>query len=128
MNDTMVRQLIIAQKNEITEYHVYRKLAKAVKDEHNSGVLKKIAGEELSHYNFWRKHTGKEVGPNRFQVFKFFLIARVFGVTFGIKLMERAEEQAQIDYGRIAQSIPEANQIISDENRHEKELVELIEE
>ena len=128
MGDNIMRQLFVAQKNEITEHHVYLRLAKAVKDRHNSGILKMIAEEELSHYNFWKKHTGKEVRPNRFQVFKFFWIARIFGVTFGIKLMERGEEQAQIDYGIIARSIPEAKQIIADEDQHEKELVEMVEE
>ena len=125
MDDNMIQQLYVAQKNEITEHHVYLRLAKAVKDRHNSGVLKKIAEEELSHYNFWKKYTGKEVRSNKFQVFKFFLIARIFGVTFGIKLMERGEERAQVDYGIIARSIPEAKHIISDEDRHEKELVEM---
>jgi VIT1/CCC1 family predicted Fe2+/Mn2+ transporter len=128
MDENMIRQLLVAQRNEITEHHVYLRLAKAVKDTHNSGVLKKISEEELAHYNFWKEHTKKEVRPNRFQVFKFFWIARIFGVTFGIKLMERGEEQAQIDYGKIARSIPEAKKIISDEDRHEKELAAMVEE
>ena len=33
------QQLIKAQRNEITEYHIYRRLAKASKDEANQKVL-----------------------------------------------------------------------------------------
>lgn len=116
------------QKNEITEYHIYSKLASSIKDEANSGVLREIAADELRHYNFWKTITHKEIRPNRWHVFKFFWIARIFGLTFGIKLMERGEEQAQENYARIAETIPEAKQIVEDEDHHEEQLIGLIKE
>ena len=33
-----------AQKNEITEYHIYSRLSSLVKDEHNSSILKHREG------------------------------------------------------------------------------------
>jgi rubrerythrin len=40
--DTM-KALQKAQKNEITEYHIYMKLSSYIKNEHNSKILRRIA-------------------------------------------------------------------------------------
>lgn len=123
-----IKQIVEFQKNEITEYHIYKKLALVVKHEKNSETLDKIADEELRHYNFWLKHSGIEVKPNRWQIFYFVWIARLFGITFGIKLMERGENQAQLSYDEFGSVIPEARKVKEDEERHENELTNMIEE
>ena len=123
-----IKQIVEFQKNEITEYHIYKKLASVVKHEKNSETLDKIADEELRHYNFWLKHSGIEVKPNRWQIFYFVWIARLFGITFGIKLMERGENQAQLSYDEFGSVIPEARKVKEDEERHENELTNMIEE
>jgi len=46
--------ILVSQKNEITEYFIYNKLSKIVKDPHNKDILEKIAKDELKHYNFWK--------------------------------------------------------------------------
>ncbi|SFE95022.1 VIT1/CCC1 transporter family protein [Sunxiuqinia elliptica] len=122
------QQLIIAQRNEITEYHIYQRLAKKLKDKHNSQVLNAIAQDELKHYNIWKKYTGREVSPSRWDMFKFYWISRLFGITFGIKLMEKGEESARINYAEIAHEIPEAATISKEENDHEEELINILKE
>lgn len=124
----MIKTILRAQKNEITEYEIYKKLAGKIRDQKNAKILSAIADDELRHYNFWKGHTGKEVKANLWKVFKFFWIARIFGITFGIKLMERGEEAAQVNYDEIAKVIPEAADIVNDENDHEKKLIAMIEE
>jgi len=52
----------------------------------------------------------------------------LFGITFGLKLMEKGEENAQEHYAEISRSIPEAVDIIRDEGEHEKQLIGLISE
>lgn len=120
------RELIAAQRNEITEHVIYSRLAQAVKDPENAEVLACIAEDELKHYRFWRGYTGQEVAPNRWLAFKFYWIARILGITFGIKLMERGE--AQVAAAHMAETIPAAREIIEDEDRHEHELLELLDE
>jgi VIT1/CCC1 family predicted Fe2+/Mn2+ transporter len=128
LSEKIRSQILRSQKSEITEHHIYSKLSKSIKKKKNSEVLHRIAEDEHRHYEFWRQHTGKEVKPNRRKIFFFFWVARIFGLTFGIKLMERGEEQAQINYAEITASIPEAKNIVDDENNHEKELIGLIDE
>jgi rubrerythrin len=48
------QQLLVYQRNEITEYHIYTMLAKAVRAPENKRVLETIAADELRHYHDWR--------------------------------------------------------------------------
>ena len=119
-------ELIKAQQREITEYHIYSRLAQTVQNEHNSKILQRIGDDELRHAKFWSRYTGREVKPNRVLVFLFYWLARIFGITFGIKLMEQGEERAQVNYTEIAKYIPEAERIAQEEDAHEQELIVLI--
>ncbi|MHB1293787.1 MAG: VIT1/CCC1 transporter family protein [Anaerolineae bacterium] len=120
--------LLTAQRNEVTEHQIYTRLAAATKDPHNRQILDHIAQDEQAHYHFWRQYTGQDVAPDRLKVWWFYLIARVLGLTFGIKLMERGEEQAQGVYSTLAESIPQATRIVEDEDRHEHALIGMIDE
>jgi len=115
------------QKNEITEYYIYKRLAKRVKGD-NSQILEEIADDELAHYDFWKKYSGEEVKPNKWKVFKFYWITRFLGLTFGIKLMERGEEGAQDMYEEATQYIPEAKEVVEDEDKHEEKLIAMLKE
>lgn len=120
--------ILRAQRSEITEHLIYKKLSQAVGDPHNSGVLERIAEDELRHYRFWRELTGEELGPSRLKIWWYLGVARVLGLTFGIKLMERGEQLAQEVYQKISVVVPGVTDIVEDEDRHEAELIDLIDE
>jgi len=120
--------ILTAQKNEITEHIVYEKLSRSMKNPSNREILKQISSDELKHYNFWKKYTHKDVKPSKLKIWKYLLISKVFGITFGLKLMEKNEEKAQITYEKISDYVPDAKDIIEDEDEHEKQLVNLIDE
>jgi len=126
--EEILKQLVIAQRSEITEHHIYMRLAKSVKDKHNREVLEKIAQDEKAHSELWKKYTGIDVRPSRWKIFRFFWISRLLGLTFGIKLMENGEEDAQINYEAISEYVSDAKKIMKDEQAHEKELIAMIEE
>ena len=115
------------QKNEITEHLVYRRLAQRVGGK-NGEILKRISDDELRHYNEWMEFTKIEVRPNRLLALFYLIIARIFGLTFAIKLMERSEERAEKLYAEIAKEIPQAEEILKDESEHEALLVNMIDE
>jgi VIT1/CCC1 family predicted Fe2+/Mn2+ transporter len=121
-------KLLLVQKNEITEFYVYSYLARVIKDKNNSDVLLKIANDELAHYNYWKKLTNKEVKPNHFKVYFYNLMARIFGITFSIKLMEKGEQKAEKFYSSILEKLPEAEKIMSEENSHENVLIDMLDE
>lgn len=126
--DDIRPDLLTSQRNEITEHLIYLKLAERQKDRRNRVTLQKIGKEELNHYEFWKKYTGRDVKPNRLKIWFYLNVSRLFGLTFGIKLMELGEENAQINYQKIEEIIPEARKIIIDEDSHERALIQIIEE
>ena len=128
LNDAVKNKVLVFQKNEITEYFIYRKLAGRIKDAQNKKILNGISAEELKHCNIWKGYTGKEVKPDRFRVWLYTFISMIFGITFGIKLMEKGEGKAEISYKEISEFIPEAESIAHEEEEHEKELIGLIDE
>lgn len=116
------------QQNELTESYIYKKIAKFAKGEGNKETLNRLADEERAHYEIWKGYTGCEMKPQRAKVFKFTLMARIFGFTFAVKLMERGEKQAQDVYETLQNEIPESTQIRADEEEHEAALLEILDE
>lgn len=128
LQDEHLEKLIAFQKNELTEHHIYQRLARMVPNPTNQEILKKIAAEELYHYRVYRKYTQRDVKANRFKIFLFSWGARLFGLTFSLKLMEKGERKAKETYPELSDQIPEIAQIIADEEEHEHKLLDLLEE
>ncbi len=120
--------LLASQKNEITEFYIYRKLSASMKGRYNRVILNKVANDEHRHYNIWKKYTGVDVRPSRYRIWKYYLISRIFGITFGIRLMENGEKKAQEAYANLLKGIPESESVVHDEMRHERKLVEMIDD
>lgn len=115
------------QKNEITEHYVYTNLARMTAGE-NRAILERIAADEKRHSRMWASVTQQEVKPDLLRIVFYTLIARLFGFTFAIKLMERGEESAQEHYDALVQTIPMARTILEEEQRHEADLLTLLDE
>jgi vacuolar iron transporter family protein len=128
LSENIRQELLKAQRNEITEYHVYTRIAKTLPDEENRRIVEQIGEDEKRHYEIWKGYTGKQVKPNQFQICLYTTISQVFGFTFGFKLMELGEEKAQVNYEKIAEEIPEARGVIQDESDHEDKLLTLLDE
>ena len=124
--------LIQFQRNEITEHLFYDILSKRGKGK-NRGVLEKISSDELKHYNIIKNFTNLEIKENKFFIYKNLILTYIFGLTFGIKLMENGESKAQKSYENLINNLDENEKeifknILLDENKHENELLSLIDE
>jgi len=128
LDENLRKAVLTAQRSEITEHFIYEKLSQSTKDPHNKEILKRISSDELTHYNFWKKYTNEDLKPNKLKIWAYYLTSRIFGITFGIKLMERGEGQAQKTYENISRSVPAAKSVIEDEEKHERQLIGLIDE
>jgi vacuolar iron transporter family protein len=128
LNEELRRELLKAQRTEITEYHVYHNIAEILPDEENRRIVEEIGNDEKRHYEIWKGYTGEEVKPDKFQIWLYTAISKLFGFTFGFKLMELGEEKAQVNYAKIADELPEARDVIRDEDEHEDKLLEMLDE
>ena len=115
------------QRNEATEHIVYTKLAAIEKDCANREILLQIASEEHGHYTILKQYTKQDISPNRWKIIKYYWIARLFSITFAIKLMENGEASAKNNYAAYS-DYPDFQQIARDEEQHEDKLIALINE
>ena len=116
------------QQNELTESVIYEKIARFAKGEENKQTLLRLAREERAHYEIWKNYTGISMKPEKGKVFKFTMIARIFGFTFAVKLMERGEGNAQEEYALLAQEVEESTHIRQQEEEHEHALLGMLDE
>ncbi|MFO3796625.1 MAG: VIT1/CCC1 transporter family protein [Anaerolineales bacterium] len=129
MNEQNIGPILkLFQQTEITEHHIYKRLARSAFPPENAKILAQIAEDELRHYEGWKRYSGVEVSPNWFKVWFYYLISRIFGFTFGLKLMERSEEAAQKNYASMLEIIPEAQAFIAEEDAHEQQLLGMLDE
>lgn len=120
-------QFLKFQVNEITEHHIYKRLANLQKNKNNRQVLTELSNEEFGHYQLLKKYTGKLPVPRMGKVHFYILIARLFGLTFSIKLMEKGEELAQAAYSKH-KNLEDLQRIAQEEEAHEAKLISLIDE
>jgi VIT1/CCC1 family predicted Fe2+/Mn2+ transporter len=128
MDAAVMRKLLAAQRNEISESQTYAWLARHVKDEKNRAVLEGIAKDELGHYEVLKRLTQRDVAPRGLWVLWYRLVSRVLGLSFGLRLMERGEDLAAGLYGVLKKQLPELAELFLDEQRHEAEVLGLIQE
>ncbi len=128
ISDAALKTIKKMQQNELTESIIYAEIAKFAKGEHNKEVLNRLSREEKAHYEIWKSYTGLELKPKKLKIFKYKLLARIFGFTFAVKLMENGEEAAQSEYDLLAKEVEESSSIKAEEEEHEAALLELLDE
>lgn len=129
MTSEEVKKILKFQVNEITEHHIYGKLATLQKEKHNRQILKELSAEELKHYHLLKKYTNQSPKPHKFRVWLYVWTARLFGLTFSLKLMEQGEVLAQDIYRNCeGDSLTDLQKMADEEEIHEQKLIGLIDE
>lgn len=128
VSDAALKIILKMQQNELNESYIYRAIAKFVKGDKNKKTLLRLSDEEKNHYNIWKTYTGKELKPNKLKIARYKWMAKIFGFTFTVKLMEKGEEIAQKEYELLANEIEESKKIRADEEKHEKALLDMLDE
>ncbi len=126
MQEKDIHKVLKFQKNEITEYIIYAKLGTQATGK-NSEILKKISQDELMHYNILKEITKIDVKPSGPKIFVYYLIARLLGLSFGLRFMEAGEKKVQESYMKIKNLSPKLKSVIKDEEEHEAKLLSMIE-
>lgn len=121
-------RLLAFQQLELTEYEIYRRLARKLPAGENRQILEAIAADERRHAEAWRAITGQEVKPKRLWVWFYTTVARLAGPTFGLKLMELGEERAQRGYTALLGQVPGVEVWVQEEEDHEHKLLAMLNE
>jgi VIT1/CCC1 family predicted Fe2+/Mn2+ transporter len=122
----MNSHLLDLQRDEITELTIYQKIIPLIKNVDNRKVLERFAKQEKGHYDFLKTITKRDTGPLMVKVWWYLIITRIFGLSFGLKLLERDETHIVEIYDDLKSEYPQISRIIADEKEHEQELLNLI--
>lgn len=116
------------QQDELNSAVLYGQIAKDVKNEKERETLLLIAKDEQKHALVFERYTGRKLTPNYFRIRLFLLIRFLLGYTFLIKFLEYRENRGIQSYQADFDQIPEVRQILADEEKHEKILMDLLDE
>lgn len=128
MNEQQMRKIWDFQKDEITGYHLYDRLADRIKDPNNAKILREMSSAEFAHYQFWKKISGKDVPADSAKIFFYTLMFRLLGLTFSVKLMEKGEKAGVEEYEAFEAVVPGAAKLGHEEQEHEDALSAMIHE
>lgn len=128
MKQTAQDLIVKAARNEITEHHIYARLARRPANPHNRQILERLAETEKAHYDLWVRELGRQLPPSEIKIWWYTTIASLLGLSFGLRLMERGEKAAQKLYQELAHTNPIAVAVMRDEQQHEEKLLTLINE
>lgn len=128
MDNNILKKVLRVQRVEETEHLIYLRLADSCKDKHNAEILRKIGQQEKGHARFWQNISGVEAKPDMFRVFRNVLLAKLLGLTFVLKLMEKREGTGSRVYAELSEYFPEAKAFSEEELVHEQKLLAMLDE
>ena len=123
MDEERRARLLKLQRMEATEAEVYRRLARMQKDEVNKSILEGISLEEERHEAVIAGMTGEKVLPDMRKVRRQIMLARLFGFTFSVKMMESTEQDAAAEYRELG-----LDDIADEEEAHEENMIGMLDE
>jgi len=123
VDDDTRAKLLSLQRMEATEAEVYRRLAKMQPDPVNQSILNGIALEEERHEAVIAKMTGKQVKADASKVRRQIILAKLFGFTFSVKMMEATEQDAAAEYRELG-----LYEIAEEEEAHEQNMIGMLDE
>ncbi len=127
--DKKTRKLLISvQRNEITEHFIYKRLAEGCKDQKNAEILHTISEQEKQHAAFWQEKTNLKVKPDRLRITYTVFLARLLGLSFVLKQMEKREGTGSKLYNELSSIIPETKIFAEEESIHEQQLLTMLDE
>ncbi len=124
----IMKRLVQEQRDEITAHHIYLDIAELVKEEENKKIIQWIAVNEKKHYEWLKILTGRDVKQNRWKRILYVWVIRIFGLTFGIKLLEKDEIREMQDFKELGEVFPGFDEILLNGERREQELIDMIDE
>ena len=123
VDDNTRAKLLSLQRMEATEAEVYRRLAKMQPDPVNQSILNGIALEEERHEAVIAKMTGKQIKADASKVRRQIILAKLFGFTFSVKMMEATEQDAAAEYRKLG-----LYEIAEEEEAHEQNMISMLDE
>jgi len=123
-----LKKHIFLQRIELTHSNVYFRLSKTIKNSQNKATLMLLSEQEKADYNIWKNYTNVDVKPFKLYELFYYLCSLILGITFGVKLMEKGEDNLETELVKSIVTETDLGIILEHEQQQEKELVGIINE
>ncbi|WP_026882188.1 VIT1/CCC1 transporter family protein [Clostridium akagii] len=123
-----LKKHIFLQRIELTHSNVYFRLSKTIKNPQNKATLMLLSEQEKADYNIWKNYTNIDVKPFKLYELFYYLCSLILGITFGVKLMEKGEDNLETELIKSIVTETDLGIILEHEQQQEKELVGIINE
>lgn len=128
IDEKMLKAIKKFQQDEINDHAIYKQIADGLKNQEDAKKIRFLSDDELSHSQFWEKHTGWVARPQGFVIGFFAFLSKLLGYTFVIKLLENREKATIEAYKPLIGVIPGVDWLVQDEEEHEETLISLLDE
>jgi vacuolar iron transporter family protein len=122
------KKVLRFQQDEVDSAAIYSIIASSLPDKKNGDIMLAMASDELKHAKRWESVTSIMLKPSKLKISFFRLTAKILGITFAVKKLEKGEAEGQSGYKSVLAEFPDVQAIIDEENRHENELIGMIDE
>ncbi len=123
------RALVLkSQKDEQMGAQLYAFMARREKKPENRALLEQMAQDEAAHAAVWQSVSGQKTRPSRLRIGWLKLVTVLLGFTFTLKLLHRDEIAAIAQYETMKDELPDASRVQGDEMRHERQLIDMLDE
>jgi VIT1/CCC1 family predicted Fe2+/Mn2+ transporter len=116
------------QQEELNSSLLYYRIAQTVRSASEREILLAISADEKRHAEIFQKYSKRTLRPDKLKTGLYLLLGKITGYTFLIKLLETGEDRGIGVYKSSSGIIPELEQILSDEERHENQLIDMLDE
>lgn len=120
--------LMELQQSNATEAETYRRIATQFKGDINHEELSKIADAVAEQAQYWERYTGKSLAPNMREAKRYVRIARLFGFTFAMKLLDQHKTKLMHHSQQLSHEIPEIFDMEQKETERDAQLFALLNE
>jgi VIT1/CCC1 family predicted Fe2+/Mn2+ transporter len=124
LSEKEMKDFIAFQQDEINATEIYKRLGMMTKKENNRKILLEMSQEELGHYSYIARYTGKHLKYGKWRVLSICFLARVFGLMFTLKLLEKDEHDTSGAYTKY----PNLEDFAKTEDEHEFALLNMIDD
>jgi VIT1/CCC1 family predicted Fe2+/Mn2+ transporter len=124
LSEKELKNYIQFQQDECNATEIYHRLGMMAKSENNRAVLLDMSKEEAGHAAFISEYTNCKLTYSRFKVIRTIVLARLFGLMFVLKLLERDEKLAVGSY----ENDETLSAFAKTEDKHEAHLLDMIDE
>lgn len=124
----LIKRVLKAQRSSVIAEMGFRYMASQVPDEDNRTLLTHMADDEKAHIAYLQSITNRPIGKQSAALRRMKVESKLLGVTFTCRRLHNHKHFSKEVLASLAEVDPEAESLLAQAQRHEEQLIDLIDE